>query len=193
MGIPINETVRIRLHAQDVIHSFYVPQFLYKLDAIPGRVNAFDIVVEQPGTYTGQCAEFCGLSHYEMFFTVEAMSRADYDAWVTEQQQAPSPSASAPTDAFTVQISSVSITGGFDPAELSIPADAPWVVELTNVDPAVPHDFSVRLPDDTFWNGEPDAPGGGAATYVPPPLAAGTYEFFCSLHPNMVGTLNVGE
>jgi cytochrome c oxidase subunit II len=197
MALPVGEPVRIRLHAQDVIHAFYVPQFLYKLDVIPGRVNQFDIVVEDPGTYTGQCAEFCGLLHYEMFFTVEAMSRADYDAWVVQQQQAtPPPSVSAPPDATTVQVTSISVTEGYEPSTLTAPADAPWVVELTNADQAVPHDFAIRgaNPDGSDWEGDPDAQGGESARYQPPQLAAGTYEFYCSLHPTtMVGTLTVGE
>ena len=63
MVLPVGETVRIRLHAQDVIHSWYVPAFFYKRDAIPGRVNEFDVTPVDLGTYGGQCAEFCGLSH----------------------------------------------------------------------------------------------------------------------------------
>lgn len=196
MAVPVGEPVRVRLHAQDVIHSFYVPNFRYKKDVMPGQVNQFDLVVTEAGTYTGQCAEFCGLAHYEMYFTVEAMSRADYDAWVVQQQQAtPPPADTPPPDATTVQVTSVSILDGYEPSEISIPADTAWVVELTNADPAVPHDFAVRGagPDGSDWQGDPDAPGGGTASYVPPPLPAGTYEFYCSIHPNMVGTLNVGE
>jgi cytochrome c oxidase subunit II len=87
MAIPVGEKVRIRLHATDVIHSFYVPQFLYKKDAIPGRVNEFDVIVQQVGTYAGQCAEFCGIGHADMHFTVAAMTPADFDAWVAQQQQ----------------------------------------------------------------------------------------------------------
>ena len=92
MAMPINETVRIRLHAVDVIHSFYVPQFLYKLDAVPGRVNEFDVRVTNPGTYGGQCAEFCGLQHTQMLFTVDAMTRAEFDTWVASSRpRAPRP------------------------------------------------------------------------------------------------------
>ncbi|HWH36721.1 MAG TPA: cytochrome c oxidase subunit II [Candidatus Limnocylindrales bacterium] len=196
MAIPVNERVRIRLHAQDVIHSFYVPMFRYKQDVVPGRVNQFDIVVEEPGVYSGQCAEFCGLLHADMHFTVEAMSRADYEAWVVEQRAAqPTPGPTPPPDAATVQVTSLSVVDGFEPTELSVPADTPWVVELINADPAVPHDFAIRggNPDGSDWDGDPDAQGGETVTYQPPPLAAGTYEFYCSLHPNMVGTLSVGE
>ncbi len=195
MALPLNEPVRIRLHATDVIHSFYVPQFLYKKDAIPGRVNEFDVVVKEPGLFAGQCAEFCGLAHADMHFTVQAMPRADFDAWLVEQQQAVPSQAPPPSGAPSVSLTAISVTEGFDPSELSIAPDRPWVVQLTNADPAVPHDFGVRAanPDGSDWLGDPDAPGGGSATYQPPPLPAGEYEFFCTIHPNMVGTLRVGQ
>jgi cytochrome c oxidase subunit 2 len=194
MGLPINERVRIRLHATDVIHSFYVPQFLYKKDAVPGRVNEFDVVVEQAGTFGGQCAEFCGLSHTDMLFTVQAMPRADFDAWLVDQQQAQPSLPPPPSGAPTVQVTSVGVVEGFDPTTLTVAADSPWVVHLTNADPAVPHDFAIRgaNPDGSDWQGDPDAQGGGSATYQPPPLPAGSYEFYCSIHPNMTGTLTAG-
>jgi cytochrome c oxidase subunit 2 len=195
MGLPINERVRIRLHATDVIHSFYVPQFLYKKDAVPGRVNEFDVVVQQTGTFGGQCAEFCGLSHTDMLFTVLAMERADYDAWLVEQAQAEPSLPPPPSGAPTVQVTSVSVIEGFDPETLTVAADTPWVVQLTNADPSVPHDFAIRgaNPDGSDWQGDPDAQGGESATYQPPPLPAGSYEFYCSIHPNMIGTITAGQ
>ena len=197
MGLPVNETVRIRLHGvdTDVIHSFYVPQFLYKKDVIPGRVNEFDVVIQDQGVYAGQCAEFCGLGHADMHFTVQAMSRPDFDAWLVEQRQAEPSGPPPPSDAPSVSVTSVSVTEGFEPGELTVAPDQPWVVQLTNADPAVPHDFAIREanPDGSDWQGDPDAPGGGSATYQPPPLPAGEYEFYCSIHPNMVGTLRVGQ
>ncbi len=192
MALPVDEQIRIRLMATDVIHSFYVPQFLYKKDVVPGRVNEFDVVVNDVGTYTGQCAEFCGLSHADMKFSVEAMTRADFDAWVAEQQQAiPTAGPSAPPGAATVQVTAVGILAGFSPSALTAPANKPWVVNLTNTDAGVPHDFAIRgaNPDGSDWQGDPDAPGGGSATYQPPPLKPGDYQFYCSIHTNMVGTL----
>jgi cytochrome c oxidase subunit 2 len=208
MALPVGETVRIRLHSADtdVIHSFYVPQFLYKKDVIPGRVNEFDVVLQQVGTFAGQCAEFCGFGHADMHFSVQSMTRTDFDAWVAQQQAPPSPSSAPsgappsgapPSGAVTqVSVTSVGITQGFDPKELSIPADSAWSVNLTNADPAVPHNFSVRAanPDRSDWEPEVNADGGGSAVYQPPPLAAGDYTFYCSLHPaTMTGTLHVGQ
>ena len=201
MGLPTNEIVRIRLHSigdPPVIHSFYVPQFLYKKDVVPGRVNEFDVVINQAGTFAGQCAEFCGLLHADMQFTVQAMSRLEFDAWVTKAQQQPTPNPDQPTPpagAPAIEVTAVSVSEGFDPSELSVPADQPFTVNLTNADPAVPHDFGIRhgMPDGSDFMGDPNAPGGGSATYNIGPLPAGSYEFFCTIHPNMVGTLTVGQ
>ena len=85
MTLPVGESVLIRLQAEDVIHSWYVPAFFFKRDAIPGRVNEFALTIEQPGIYGGQCAEFCGLAHGDMYFTVNALPADEYHAWVAEQ------------------------------------------------------------------------------------------------------------
>jgi heme/copper-type cytochrome/quinol oxidase subunit 2 len=135
-----------------------------------------------------------------MHFSVQAMTPADFDAWVAQQQAPPSatplPSGAPPSGApTTVSLTSVSIVDGFEPKELSIPADTPWSVNLTNADPSVPHNFAIRAanPDGSDWLPEINADGGGSAVYQPPPLPAGDYTFFCSLHPNMTGTLHVGQ
>jgi len=196
MALPVNETVHIRLHSADVIHSFYVPQFLYKLDVIPGRTNEFDVVVQQVGTFAGQCAEFCGIGHADMHFTVQAMSPPDFQTWVAQQQAQESAAPAQPSGApgaQTVQVSSVSATSGFNPNALTITANQPWTVQLTNADPSVPHNFSIHKAnaDGSDWLAPVNADGGGSAVYNPPPLAPGDYQFFCSIHPNMVGTLHV--
>ena len=80
--VPVGEPVRFVLTSDDVVHSFYVPLFLFKRDVVPGRVNTFDVTVEEAGTYRGQCAEFCGVGHAAMPFTVRAVSGAEYEAWL---------------------------------------------------------------------------------------------------------------
>jgi len=81
MVVPVGQTVQINLRAQDVIHAFFVPDFLFKRDAIPGKLNRFDFEVDQAGTYYGECAEFCGLDHADMVFYVKAVSPAQFRAW----------------------------------------------------------------------------------------------------------------
>jgi cytochrome c oxidase subunit 2 len=104
--VPVGEPVRVTLAAHDVVHAFYVPVFLFKRDAIPGRESTFEFTVESPGTYRGQCAEFCGIYHSRMPFTIRAVSRAEYEAWLASQPSAgaspppagafPSPSGATP-------------------------------------------------------------------------------------------------
>jgi cytochrome c oxidase subunit II len=94
--LPVGEPVRITLVAADVVHAFYVPAFLFKRDAVPGRETVFEITIEQPGSYGGQCAEFCGTFHSRMPFTIRAVSRTEFEAWLASQPglTAPSPSPS---------------------------------------------------------------------------------------------------
>jgi cytochrome c oxidase subunit II len=86
MVVPVGEPVHVTLTSPDVIHSFYVPVFLFKRDAIPGRPNTFEFTVEEEGTYRGQCAEFCGVNHDRMTFAVKAVQRADYETWLAAQR-----------------------------------------------------------------------------------------------------------
>lgn len=94
--VPVGEPVRFRISAADVIHSFYVPQFLVKRDANPGRENLLEVTVQEPGTYRGQCAEYCGLYHARMPFSVRAVPRAEFDAWLAAQPRGSQPPASVP-------------------------------------------------------------------------------------------------
>jgi cytochrome c oxidase subunit 2 len=93
MVVPVGEPVHVTLTSPDVVHSFYVPAFLFKRDATPGRPTEFEFMVEQPGAYGGQCAEFCGVGHAAMTLTVRAVSRAEYDAWLGQNR---APASTAP-------------------------------------------------------------------------------------------------
>ncbi len=98
MVIPTGRDVYLHLTACDgtgtaktcnVIHSFWVPELSGKKDVIPGQQNTLTINADKPGTYLGQCAEYCGLSHANMRFRVIAKSPADFQQWLQEQQQGP--------------------------------------------------------------------------------------------------------
>lgn len=86
MVIPQGQTVRLKLQANDVIHSFWVPNFLEKRDLIPEIDNEIDVVAEETGTWQGRCAEFCGLDHWKMYFEVESVTPEAFDEWVRTQQ-----------------------------------------------------------------------------------------------------------
>jgi cytochrome c oxidase subunit 2 len=83
--IPAGKTVRFLITASDVLHSFAVPAFGIKTDAVPGRVNETWIKVDKLGVYYGQCSELCGVNHGFMPIAVEVVPEADFEAWVEKQ------------------------------------------------------------------------------------------------------------
>ncbi len=85
--IPVGRAVEVRITSNDVIHSFWVPRLAGKQDLEPGRENKVMLQADRPGTYVGQCAEYCGLSHANMRLRVIADRPADFDAWIRQQQQ----------------------------------------------------------------------------------------------------------
>lgn len=86
--LPVDKPVRFNLTSGDVIHSFYIPAFYFKLDVIPGRVNSFDVTPDRIGTYSGKCAELCGTYHAAMLFTVHVVSEEDYLAYLNQLKAA---------------------------------------------------------------------------------------------------------
>lgn len=78
--LPVDERVEFTLDSRDVIHSFWVPAFLFKMDVIPGRTNVFQVIPEREGLYQGKCAELCGEYHSDMLFNVAVVSREEYEA-----------------------------------------------------------------------------------------------------------------
>jgi cytochrome c oxidase subunit II len=88
--IPAGEKVTVDLVTDDVIHSFWVPELTGKLDMIPGQTNQITFEADEPGTYRGQCAEFCGIQHAYMAFVVVAHEPADFDRWLADRQEPPS-------------------------------------------------------------------------------------------------------
>ncbi len=80
--LPVDEKVRFELTSPDVIHSFWVPQFLFKMDVIPGKTNAFELTPDKIGTFSGKCAELCGAYHSQMLFNVKVVERAEFDDYI---------------------------------------------------------------------------------------------------------------
>lgn len=79
LWLPVDEKVQFRLGSPDVIHSFWVPAFLFKMDLIPGRINVFELTPDEVGEYAGKCAELCGVDHSRMLFNVKVVERDEYD------------------------------------------------------------------------------------------------------------------
>ena len=80
LWLPKGESVRFNLRSPDVIHSFWIPEFYFKMDVVPGRDNTFDMTPTREGTFTGRCAELCGLYHSRMIFKVNVVSPEEYEA-----------------------------------------------------------------------------------------------------------------
>jgi cytochrome c oxidase subunit 2 len=92
LHLPVGRPIRLLLTSNDVIHSFWVPNLHGKMDLIPGRRTELSLQVDRPGVYRGQCAEYCGLQHAHMAFTVIAEPAADFERWLAAQRQpAPAP------------------------------------------------------------------------------------------------------
>jgi cytochrome c oxidase subunit II len=85
--VPAGEDVIFEITARDVNHAFYIPEFLTKRDAIPGHTNRLYLNIEEEGTYMGECAEFCGLLHSGMGFTIKSVTRQEYETWLATQRE----------------------------------------------------------------------------------------------------------
>ena len=86
--IPVGKKVRFLITANDVIHSWWMPAFAIKQDAIPGFVNTAWTVVDKPGIYRGKCTELCGKNHGFMPIVVKVVEQEEYDQWVNDKKQA---------------------------------------------------------------------------------------------------------
>lgn len=98
LHIPVNKNIALRLHSDNVIHSFWVPRLAGKTDVIPGRTNTMWFRATETGQFSGQCAEFCGLDHANMRFCVIVDTQEDFDKWLAETiaGTAPPPPARVP-------------------------------------------------------------------------------------------------
>lgn len=89
LTLPVGESVRFELRSPDVIHSFWIPEFYFKMDVVPGegpQKNRFDMTPTREGTFTGRCAELCGLYHSRMIFRVNVVSPEEYQAHLRDLQ-----------------------------------------------------------------------------------------------------------
>jgi len=82
-----DKTVEFQLTSPDVIHSFWVPAFIFKLDVVPGRVNKFQVTPDRLGTFDGRCAELCGVYHSRMLFNLKVVTQEEFDAHMKELEQ----------------------------------------------------------------------------------------------------------
>jgi cytochrome c oxidase subunit 2 len=99
--VPVDAVVKLQITASDVIHSWTIPSFGVKMDAVPGRLNETWFQADTPGIYFGQCSELCGINHSYMPITVKVVPQEEYDAWIAAAQELYAQGGSV-TDAFKV-------------------------------------------------------------------------------------------
>ncbi len=193
MFVPVGKPVKVDLAAKDVIHAFYVPKFLFKRDAVPGKLNTFDFTVQEAGTYRGQCAELCGPGHGAMVFDVHAVDQATFDSWFQDQvataSATPTPAPSGAAEGPVIELSAQNVA--FSTDALQAPADSAFTIHFKNDDAGIPHNVAIHDASGTeLFKGE-IITGVAEIDYSVPALPAGTYTFVCSVHPNMTGTITV--
>jgi cytochrome c oxidase subunit 2 len=197
MAVPAGRTVQLTLVSPDVIHAFYVPQFLFKRDVVPGRVNSFDFTVNESDAgqvFRGQCAELCGTGHAIMLFDVKAMTAAEFDTWLADKAaKAKATPAPAPSGQVGEAIKITAEGVKFLETAVTAPADKPFRIDFENKDPGTPHNVAIHEGSPTgaeVFKGEVFN-GVATKTYDVPALKAGTYGFVCTVHPTMTGTMTV--
>jgi len=196
LSLPAGQTTHLFLYSGDVIHAFYVPQFLFKRDVVPGLENQFDLDIpasDAGQTYRGQCAELCGVGHRIMVFEVHVLAPADFQAWEQKQIAAanatPPPAPSGAAAGPTIPLVAQGIK--FDQSSLTGPATG-FTVAFDNRDAGTPHDFDILDANGQKVFDSQAFAGPAKHDLAVPPLPAGQYKFECSIHPTlMFGTLTV--
>jgi cytochrome c oxidase subunit 2 len=191
MYLPVDEPVEIDLTSRDVIHSFFVPDLLFKRDAIPGRMTSFMFTPTVLGIFHAQCAEFCGLFHSKMTFEVHVVSPPDYSAWILQERKAAASVTCAPSGT-TLNLVAHNIS--WNTNCLAVPAQQPFTVSVTNQDDGIQHNFSIY---DSFFEKKtyftsPKLLGPASETLNVSGLPPGHYYFQCDVHgPAMSGSFVV--
>lgn len=200
--LPLDQNVTFEITSTDVLHSFWVPSFLMKIDAVPGKTTEITLRPTSVGSFTTdplmrvQCAELCGLAHSRMTARVTVMEVGEFDLWAAEKAAVSAPE---PTpDAGAQQIEIAGKDSLFDLDEITVELGSQVVVVFDNLDDGVLHNWALYE--------SRDAAEGGAESIANSPIEAGpvvqqivfeapqsgTYFFRCDVHPTtMIGELTV--
>lgn len=193
MEVPVNRRIVLNLSSKDVIHSFWVQQWGPKQDAVPGLSPVLRFTPTVPGQYTVQCSQLCGFGHTNMTAPVRVVSDSEFVQWV-EKETAPSRTATPPPGTH-VMIDLEAQHTAFDKTTITVPAGVEVMIEFSNEDKGVPHNFALyktSAATEKIFSG-PMIVGPNKTTYTfTAPTAPGTYFFRCDAHPDaMTGTFIV--
>lgn len=211
--LPVDRNVKFEITSTDVLHSFWVPSFLMKIDAVPGKTTEIILRPTEVGTFQSdellrvQCAELCGLSHSKMMAPITILEQDEFDAWLAEKAVAPTPSDGTPGPSGGELISMgdnyFEYEGEEDP-DISIAAGQGITFDISNTGGAI-HNMHVDGTNDTYVEAACTVGGdnngcsdpnivnpGTEATITIKIDEPGVYNFRCDFHPaEMIGRLIV--
>lgn len=203
LELPVNQPILFRIQSRDVVHSFWVPEFGPKQDAVPGMTTELRLTPTTIGRYQVLCSQLCGMGHTFMTAPAIVVSQSDFQKWVQSQPkstptptppvtpsptQSPSPSPTTTPTSVTINLIAENIA--FNLSAISVPAGATVTINFDNRDSGIPHNFAV-------YNDSSAAPpaifqgqiitGPATITYTfKAPSRPGTYFFRCDVHPTIM-------
>jgi cytochrome c oxidase subunit II len=194
MEVPVDEPIRIRLISNDVMHELFVPNFFFMRNALPGRTNVFTWTPTELGTFQGQCAEYCGLGHYQMRFVVRVVTQQDFVAWVNQVRKAALSVTCPQMSGTQLRVAAHNIS--WNTQCIHVAAGTAISLTVSNLDAGIDHNFAI-------WNG-PDTkheffqtskfPGVATRSFTIQALPPGKYYYQCNVHgPAMSGVFIVGN
>jgi cytochrome c oxidase subunit 2 len=203
MVLPVDRDVTFMITSDDVLHSFWVPSFLMKMDAVPGKTTTVTLRPTVIGEDESnpmlrlQCTELCGLGHSRMRSKVSVRTEAEFEEWVSARSGGAGPGGPTPApDAQQIAIVGENIL--FDIDEIIVESESQVVVSFDNRDPGPPHNWALYESEEAALSAVPAIAGSPIVTgpvvqeIVFDPPEPGTYFFRCDVHPvAMTGTFEV--
>lgn len=199
--LPVNRTVRFNITSRDVLHSFWIPAFLMKIDAVPGKTTGFSLKPTETGAFDSdpllrvQCAELCGLSHSRMTIPVSVVSDEEFRSWLDAHQK-PAATPAATPSAEAQELTITSKNSALDTTEATVRAGRQVIVRFQNEDGGVFHNWALYESEEAAKSGAKAIAaselkaGPVVQEVVMGALEAGAYYFRCDVHPTtMYGVL----